>query len=240
MRTRATQVAAAAAAAPAGLGRVLALARRGGDKLLRDASQVLALSGEGLSGDLHADPLSPRQLLLAGAPAYAGHGLAPRALRENLLLDFDTAALRSGTVLQVGGEARLWLTYQCEPCGRLNAGAPGLTRRIGMQRGMLARVVRGGIIRPGDFVTALPASLPPWSDDWRVRAAAVLAAVPDGMVLEYRQLARLIGVQGSYCRALSRLARAAGLGGKAVTLQDRSATPRWLGHELFDAQFAQQ
>ncbi|KQW90313.1 hypothetical protein ASC94_18865 [Massilia sp. Root418] len=210
------------------------MAQRGEDRQLQQTSQVLALRGEGLSGDVHADPLSPRQLLLAGAPAYASHGLAPGALRENILLDFDTAALRSGTVLQVGDEALLWLTFQCEACGQLDRHAPGLARRIGRRRGMLARVLRGGTIKPGDLVAVLPARVPPWSDDWRVRAAAVLAAVPDGMVIEYRQLARLVGVQSSYCRALPALARAAGLAGKAVSLQDRSATPRWLGQELFE------
>ncbi|KQV89899.1 hypothetical protein ASD15_24685 [Massilia sp. Root351] len=217
-------------------GRVLAVAQRcTGQAPLQDAGQLLALGGQGLFDDVHADPLSPRQLLLAGAPAYARHGLAAHALRENLLLDMDTAGLRSGMVLQVGTDALLWLTFQCEACGQLDAIAPGLARRIGPQRGMLARVLRGGIIRPGDAVSMLPGGLPPWSDDWRQRAVAVLAAVPDGMVLEYRQLARLIGVQSSYCRALPRLARAAGLGGKAVTLQDRSSAPRWQGRELFGA-----
>jgi len=216
------------------LGRVLAVAQRSTKQVpLRDASQVVALSGQGLSDDVHADPLSPRQLLLAGAPAYAGHGLAAHALRENLLLDVGTAGLRSGTVLQVGPEALLWLTFQCEACGQIDTLARGLARRIGLQRGILARVLRGGIIKPGDAVSMLPASLPAWSDDWRQRAVAVLAAVPDGMVLEYSQLARLIGVQSSYCRALPELARAAGLGSKAVTLQDRSPAPRWQGHELF-------
>lgn len=222
------------AATGVAMGSVLALAQRGeGLRVLQETGRVMALAGQGLAGDRHADPLSPRQLLLAGAPAYASHGLPARALGENLLLDFDTAALRSGTVLQIGAEALLWLTFQCEACGHLGSKAPGLARRIGLQRGMLARVLRGGTIQRGDRVTALPGKLPAWSDDWRQRAVAALAAVPDGMVVEYRQLARLIGVQSSYCRALPKLARAAGLAGKAVTLQDRSAAPRWQGHELF-------
>lgn len=216
------------------LGRVLALAHRSARHVpLQHTSQLLALSGQGLSGDVHADPLSPRQLLLAGAPAYAAHGLAPRALRENLLLDIDTGGLRSGTVLQVGAEALLWLTFQCEACGQIDLLAPGLARRIGLQRGILARVLRGGMISPGDAVSMLPEIMPAWSDDWRQRAVAVLAAVPDGMVLEYGQLARLIGVQSSYCRALPKIARAAGLGSKAVTRQDRCPALRWQGHELF-------
>ena len=216
------------------LGRVLAVAQRRAKQVpLQDACRVMALAGQGLSGDMHADPLSPRQLLLAGAPAYAAHGLAAHALRENLLLDMDTVGLRSGSVLQVGPEALLWLTFQCEACGRIDALASGLARRIGLQRGMLARVLRGGAITPGDAVSLLPGSLPAWSDDWRQRAMAVLAAVPEGMVLEYAHLARLIGVQSSYCRALPKIARAAGLASKAVSLRDRSPAPRWQGHELF-------
>jgi len=194
-----------------------------------------ALAGAGLQGDVHADPASPRQVLLAGTPVYDRHGLAPHDLRENLLLDFDTATLPSGALLQVGCSAVLWLSFQCEACGALDVARPGLARAIGTGRGMLARVLRGGTIHVGDPVLRLAATLPAWPDDWRDRVARILAAVPDGMVVEYGDLARLAGVQASYCRALPAVARKLGLAYRAVAKGASPDRPRWLGNGLFDA-----
>ncbi|WEF34016.1 MOSC domain-containing protein [Pseudoduganella chitinolytica] len=119
-----------------------------------------AVAGHGLDGDRHADPLSPRQVLLAGAPAYRRHGLAAHTLRENVLLDVDTATLPSGTLLRLGDEVIVALTFHCEACGYLDARHPGIARVIGQDRGVLARVLHGGTLRPGDPVVRLPETLP--------------------------------------------------------------------------------
>lgn len=233
---------------PAGdiIGRVQALAVRAHPRQgPRAVDAIAADAGFGLAGDRFADALSPRQVLLAGAPAYARHALPPLTLRENLLLDIDTSHFTSGTLLRVGAGAVLWLTFGCEACGYLDARRPGIAAAIGRGRGMLARVLRGGILRVGDPVVPLPAPLsvplsagapdllPDWPDDWRDRVAAVLARVPPGMVVEYRQLARLAGVQAVYCRAFPRLARSLGLAHAAVPVSAAPDLPRWQGHELF-------
>jgi hypothetical protein len=130
-----------------------------------------ALAGHGLAGDRHADPLSPRQLLLASAAAYADLALPAHALGENLLVDFETAHLVSGSVLQIGDAVRLRLMFQCEACGYLDLARPGVAARIGRRRGVLARVLAGGMIRPGDRILDTGCALPAWSDDWRERGA---------------------------------------------------------------------
>lgn len=195
-----------------------------------------ALPGHGLRGDLHADPLSPRQVLLADAGAYRDLALPPHALRENLLVNIDTARLRSGTVLQFGADVRLRLMFQCEACGRLDAIRSGLARALGERRGMLARVLAGGILRPGDRVHDLGPLLPPWSDDWRLRVRQVLDVLPPGTVIEYKYLAHLAGVASTYCRAFPRMLK--GLGAayadKAVPAQSPLDKPRWRGAGLFD------
>lgn len=196
--------------------------------------QVRACANSGLDGDVQRDVLSLRQLLVAGTPAYDRLGLPSNALRENLLLDVDSAALASGQLLAVGAEAVLWLTFPCEPCGRLNLRQERLSHTIGAQRGMLARVLRSGDVHVGDPVRLLAATLPPWSPDWRARVEAVLAQVPPGMVVEYRQLARLAGVALTYCRVFPRVARELGLADKAVGLQSASTLPRWDGAGLFE------
>lgn len=208
-------------------------------RLIRGAApepvaRVEARAAQGLLGDVQADPLSPRQLLVAGTPAYDRLALAPNALRENLLLDVDSAELASGQLLAIGAKAVLWLTFACEPCGRLNLRQPHLSRTIGGQRGMLARVLRSGPIAVGDPVLQLAATLPPWSNHWRARVEAVLARVPPDMVVEYRQLARLAGVALTYCRVFPRVARELGLAHKAVPLKNSNSLPRWDGAGLFD------
>lgn len=215
-------------------GRVAALyVRRAPGAAPSAVAQVQALAGSGLAGDVQQDALSLRQLLVAGTPAYDRLGLPANALRENLLLDVDTAALAPGQLL-AAGSAVFWLTFPCEPCGRLNLRQDSLSRTIGPQRGMLARVVRSGAVATGDPVTLLAATLPAWSAAWRARVEAVLMNVPDGMVVEYRQLARLAGVALTYCRVFPRVARELGLAHRAVGLQSASPLPRWDGTGLFD------
>ncbi|WP_229415000.1 MOSC domain-containing protein [Massilia aurea] len=197
---------------------------------------IRLIAGSGAEGDRHLDPLSPRQLLLASCASYADLLLPPQALRENLLFDDDIDRLPSGTVLQIGDEAKVRLMFACEACGRLDLHGERLAARIGARRGVLARVVEGGVIRPGDPVRDLGQGFASWPEDWRLRIAQVLDAVPAGAVVDYAQLARLAGIQSSYCRAFPRLLR--GLGAtyahKAVAARTLTSQPRWTGAGLFD------
>jgi len=192
-------------------------------------------AGVGIEGDAHADALSPRQLLLAGTPVYEVLSLPPHALRENLLFDFEPSCLASGTVFQIGSQVRLRMMFQCEACGQLDRVVPGLARRIGPRRGMLARVLTGGLVHVGDPVRDLGVLAPSWHEDWRERVRAVLDAVPPGAVVEYRQLARLAGIQSSYCRAFPRLLARLGDGyaAKAVSAQSPVSLARWEGEGLY-------
>lgn len=199
--------------------------------------EMVAVAGRGLDGDVHADAVSPRQLLLASEATYRSFDLPAHALRENMLVDIDTASLSSGTVLQLGDQVRLRLMFQCEACGQLDLTRRGLAAALGNRRGMLARVIEGGTIRTGDPILQLDECMPPWSDDWRERVMMVLDAVPNGAVVDYARLARLAGIQSSYCRAFPRLL--ARLGGqyaaRAVPARTPNALPRWDGEGLFDA-----
>jgi hypothetical protein len=204
-------------------------------RVLAPTSPIDAIAGTGLAGNRHANPLSPRQILLASAPVYADFRLPPNALGENLLVDFDTAALHSGTVLRVGEKVLLRLMFQCEACGHLDAFQAGLAGRIGRRRGILARVLAGGAILPGDRIRDLGRMLPAWDDDWRARVARVLQAVPDGMVVTYAQLALLAGVQATYCRAFPRLVARLGPdhANRALSAQAAAGRRCWDGQDLF-------
>lgn len=216
---------------------VQALAFRPGRGAGPGAAASLHLrAGLGIDGDIHADPGSPRQLLLASASVYEELALPAYALSENLLLDLDTARLASGTVLQIGAEVRLRLMFQCEACGQLDRIQPRLAQRLGQRRGMLARVLAGGMVHAGDTVRDLGLLTPGWSDDWRARVRRVLDAMPAGHVVDYRVLARLAGVQSTYCRAMPNLLKRFGAPYAALALaaQATSSLPRWDGQGLFD------
>jgi hypothetical protein len=218
-------------------GTLIALASRGTRAQAPAPFDSLVLhAGVGIEGDAHADALSPRQLLLAGTPVYEALSLPPHALRENLLFDFEPSCLGSGTVLQIGAEVRLRMMFQCEACGQLDSVVPGLARQIGDRRGMLARVLTGGLVHAGDPVRTLGVLAPAWHEDWRERVRAVLDSVPPGTVVEYRHLARLAGIQSSYCRAFPRLLARLGNGycTKAVPAQSPVPLARWQGENLFD------
>lgn len=223
------------------VGTVLGLAvRAAGTPAPSARAHVRAVTGHGLDGDVHADPRTPRQLLLAGAPAYAALALPALALRENLLLDLDSAGMVSGTVLRIGRQAMLRLSFQCEACAGLDRHAAGLASAIGARRGMLARVLAGGDIRVGDPVSMLDQRLPALPEDWRVRVARVLDAVPPGQVIAYADLALVAGVQSSYCRAFPRLLARLGpaYAAKALPARAAAALPSWDGggfHSLSEA-----
>lgn len=200
--------------------------------------QVRAIAHVGLERDRHADPTSPRQLLIAGSLVYQELNLSATVLRENLLLDFPTEQLASGDLLRIGTDVVLWLTFQCESCNHLERHQPGVVKALGNRRGMLARVVSGGMIKEGDRVQSTRSLIPPISNDWKERVLAVMRAVPPGYVIEYRQLAELAGVAKAYCRAFPRVlsklppevasrAQAGGL--------PKDAT-KWQASELFDVQ----
>jgi hypothetical protein len=219
------------------IGTICALAirpARNATSLRVDAAHALA--GLGLGGDVHASASSPRQVLLAGRNVYDDHALPAHALRENLLVDVDTASLASGTVLQVGRDVLLRLMFQCESCGQLDRQSPGLARLLPGRRGMLARVLAGGAIRPGDRIRDLGSVLPRWSDDWRERVRQVLDALPAGSLVEYGLLARLAGVQSSYCRAFPGMLAKLGpaYAGRAVGMGSSASGMRWDGNGLFD------
>jgi MOSC domain-containing protein YiiM len=66
------------------------------------------------------------------------------------------------------GEVRLQVSEICHPCDQLEKIRPGLRREMRGRRGMLCRVLEGGIIRRGDTIEkVLPAVTLPFPEDSR-------------------------------------------------------------------------
>ena len=171
----------------------------------RSVAEAQAIGGYGLAEDRHASLLCPRQLLIADNGAYRRWDLADGTLRENLRVDFPARGLASGDLLRIGSDVVLWITFVCEPCRLLERRAPGIVANIGRDRGMLARVLRGGTIRRGAAIAVCRAIAPAFSDQWQQRVQQVACAVPEGAWISYRQLAEMAGVQTAYCRAFPKV-----------------------------------
>jgi len=115
-----------------------------------------AIEGLGLKNDLHALPESSRQILLLESETLAAFGLAPGELKENITTTgIGLMALEHRARLRIGGEVILEITKACAPCSRMEEIRPGLLRAIAGKRGMLARVIAGGMLKTGHTITLL-------------------------------------------------------------------------------------
>ena len=114
-----------------------------------------AVANLGLKGDRHAQEGSLRQVLVMDAETLDSLGLSPGDIKENITIQgIDLPSLQAGQQMVLGAEATLEVTIPCEACDRLDELRTGLQQELQGRRGMLARVVRGGVIQVGDIVKA--------------------------------------------------------------------------------------
>jgi MOSC domain-containing protein YiiM len=130
---------------------------------LRKAMQTMPeaeLAPGGIPGDRHFAPESARQLLLIEAETLAPLGLGPGEVKENVTVrGVELMGLAPGTRLSLG-TAEVEITDECHPCTRMDEIRPGLMLDLDGRRGMLARVIRAGRVRPGDPVEVLKGAEP--------------------------------------------------------------------------------
>lgn len=106
----------------------------------------------GLEGCAHAKSDSGRQILLVDSETLEAMELTPGILRENITTHgLNVNSLQIGQHLRIG-DARLEVTMVCTPCNQMERIRPGLRKELWGRRGMLCRVLEGGIIRPGDLI----------------------------------------------------------------------------------------
>jgi MOSC domain-containing protein YiiM len=114
--------------------------------------QVCALAASGLEGCAHARTRSPRQVLLMDSETLELMELSPGIIRENITTrGINVNGLDAGQRLQVGA-AQLEVSMACTPCDMLEKIRLGLRRELRGRRGMLCRVIAGGVIRQGDRI----------------------------------------------------------------------------------------
>ena len=122
---------------------------------MEELSEVRAVGDAGFEGCAHARPGRKRQVLLVDRETLEAMNLRPGIIRENITTDgLNVNSLQIGNLLRVG-EARLEVSAICDPCDQMEAIRPGLRKELWGRRGMLCRVLEGGVIRRGDSIEKL-------------------------------------------------------------------------------------
>ena len=117
--------------------------------------EVRALEDVGLEGCMHARPQGKRQVLLMDRETLDVFELVPGIVRENVTTEgIDVNGLAIGQRLLVG-EVELQVSAVCDPCEQIEALRPGLQAAMQGRRGMLCKVVRGGMLRRGDGIVVM-------------------------------------------------------------------------------------
>ncbi len=119
---------------------------------MEEMDEGRVIRDRGLDGCAHARPGSGRQVLLVDRETLEAMDLTPGMIRENITTDgINVNSLAVGQELRIG-EARLQVSMVCHPCDQMEKIRPGLRRELYGRRGMLCRVLKGGVIRRGDAI----------------------------------------------------------------------------------------
>jgi MOSC domain-containing protein YiiM len=152
----------------------------------REVDQIHLIAGIGVEGDAHAgstvqhrsrvkvDPTQPnlRQVHLIHEELFdelaaEGFHVPAGSLGENITTSgIDLLRLPVGATLRLGDEVLLAVTGLRNPCSQIEDFQAGLLSRVAMRvngrvvrkSGIMAVVMQGGIVRPGDPISV---SLPP-------------------------------------------------------------------------------
>jgi MOSC domain-containing protein YiiM len=122
---------------------------------MEELPEVEAIHEVGFAGCAHARPGGKRQVLLVDRETLEALKLSPGMIRENVTTEgLNVNGLKEGESLRIG-EALFEVTMACTPCSQMDDVRQGLRKEIRGRRGMLCRVVKGGIIRRGDPIEKL-------------------------------------------------------------------------------------
>jgi MOSC domain-containing protein YiiM len=124
---------------------------------MEELATARAIADSGLYGCAHARPGGKRQILLVDVETLGSMDLEPGIIRENITTQgLDVKGLQLGQKLRVGA-ALLEVSAVCEPCELMETIRPGLQLALLGRRGMLCRVLSGGMLQRGDAIVLLAA-----------------------------------------------------------------------------------
>ena len=122
---------------------------------MEELLEAHAVQDMGLEGCAHARPQGKRQVLLMDRETLTVFELEPGIVRENVTTEgMDVNGLVIGQRLQIG-KVELQVSGACDPCEQIEALRPGLQAAMQGRRGMLCKVLRGGLLKRGDEIVLI-------------------------------------------------------------------------------------
>ena len=121
-------------------------------------AEVTLKEDYGVENDAHADCATHRQVSLLARESIEkmrnmGFDVGPGDFAENITTEgIDLPSLKPGTRLSVGEEVTLEITQIGKDCHTGCAIFQQIGKCIMPKEGIFARVIRGGVVRPGDTV----------------------------------------------------------------------------------------
>lgn len=158
--------------------------------------------GYGIEGDINADSISPRQVLIVRHEDILNLSIKPGELRENIVvtgIEFDNFI--PGSLLTFESGAAIRLTFNCEPCKRIAHLVKSL-KSIQGKRGILGVVIKSGKIQVGSNFQVQAHKFPALSENPYQRFLNFMIKIPSGKVVTYKQIIKGMGVDNSYLRAI--------------------------------------
>lgn len=156
----------------------------------------------GIKGDINADPISPRQVLILRYEDILDLLIKPGELRENIVvtgIEFDNFI--PGSLLTFESGAAIRLTFYCEPCKRIAHLVESL-KSIQGKRGILGVVIKSGKIQVGSNFQVQAHRFTALSENPYKRFLNFISKIPSGKVVTYKQIIKGMGVDNSYLRAI--------------------------------------
>jgi alkylated DNA nucleotide flippase Atl1 len=175
-----------------------------------EMAQLTLQAGQGIEGDIHANPISPRQILIVrqenlnkGALGCGPiNDIQPGQFGENLVIGgVSDNEFVPGAILKFAGGAAIRLTFYCEPCKKI-AGLVWSIKDIEQKRGILGVVVQDGVLGAGEEFKIYPGACTALAEVPYQRFLDLLAQVPAGKVVTYSSVLMGIGVDRGYLRAI--------------------------------------
>ena len=143
-------------------------------------SSVQVKVGLGIDGDVNAQTMSPRQVLLIRQEDLDASAITPGALRENIAIaGLPPESFVSGAMLTIGNQVKIRATFLCESCKRI-AHVVSSLKSIEEKRGLLGVVLSDGVLQIGDRVTVQSQQFPSLSPVPYQRFLDFVAKIPPG------------------------------------------------------------
>ncbi|MDM9379938.1 MGMT family protein [Chlorogloeopsis sp. ULAP01] len=172
------------------------------DDAMLELTKLNLKVGHGIKGDINANPISPRQVLLVRYEDILEFSIKPGELRENLVITgIQSEKFVPGSLITFESGAAIRLTFYCEPCKRIAHLVESL-KSIQYKRGILGVVIASGKIQTGSKFKIQINQFPMLSENPYRRFLDFIIKVPNGKIVTYKEIVKGIGVNNSYMRAI--------------------------------------